>query len=313
MQAAEYLAVQTEIDPHRSLKLYGPKMRTDAVINAWIDDLEAKGRSHTYLRDLRSWAKTFLGWCDGAHLSSLTTRDAVKFIEFCRGRGLSQNTINKHQRRMKQFSRWAFISEFTQTDFAAAVETEPTESASEDRCRLVTREMVEKACEVFDTMGFGPDDLEAVKGFTWTLWGTGMRPSELWNVREGDILVPDGPGQVPQLRVKGTKVRRERWVPVRSTRIMNAIGAVARYNGDNVRRGLLREFLVYNGYLCIAVTKSGVPKFTPGTFRHAAITRWLNIDGCLLTDVSRWVGHKNPRTTAGYLWERTRARVLPKD
>lgn len=122
-----------------------------------------------------------------------------------------------------------------------------------------------------------------------TLYGAGLRVSELLNLKREDI---DGDGY---LRIWGKGSRQER-VPV-PEQVMQALAA--HIEGKRQQQVFAFGYSSLRAILNVVADRAGVKRFTPHALRHSFVTHSL-MAGAAVQDVSKAVRHRNIQTTMHY-------------
>ena len=142
-----------------------------------------------------------------------------------------------------------------------------------------------------------------ILGFT-----TMMRPSEMLEL-EWDRV--DFSSKTVELRVEDTKGKQRRLVPLND----DAVGALLRLRrvcDENFPdtpwvfthtkpRHFGKRIKSVSVVFATAVARAEIAHATPHSLRHTSITEGVHVDGANVVDIAKVAGHKNLKTTMGYV------------
>lgn len=229
---------------------------------------------------------------------SAIDRDLIdRWLAACEGRGNSDSTINRKISALSKVLKTAVA--FGALDAMPHMPKLRKEAVG--RIRQITQDEEVTLVHTFYRLG-QPDHAEAVT----VLIDTGLRCSELWNVRVEDVDLKNKVMLVYGTEGKGTKNGSYRSVPMTSrvarimgSRVANATGGYP-FPYDNT--WLRHPWDRVRGMMGL----SGDKNFVPHVCRHTCASRLVKA-GVSLPVVKDWLGHASIMTTMKY------SHLMPQD
>lgn len=275
----------------------------DADVQAFLDHLTVeRGLSANTVSAYACDLAQFVQYVRGKSISSLedvTEAVLLGFMERLREAGMSPNTVSRKLSAIKTFSKFAYREGHITKDFTANIEGM---RAVKKLPSVLTIEEVANLLQQPD----GRDPASARdKAMLETLYATGVRVSELINLRMTDV----NPG-VGFLRCFG-KGSKERIVPLGKVAIDYLNRYLANARPKFARSGSSEYLFLTNrgkkmsrvGFWKIIkkyATRSGITKnITPHTLRHSFATHLLQ-GGADLRSIQEMLGHADIATTQVY-------------
>lgn len=203
-----------------------------------------------------------------AFFLALVNRGAEK-----KSRGLKATSLARHRAALRWLFREVLDRELPRLPRVKQEEREPR------HLKLEQAQAVVKACRT---------PLE--RAVIHTLYGAGLRVSELLNLKRDDI---DADGY---LRVWGKGGRQER-VPV-PEQVTQALAAHT--EGKRQQQVFDFGYSSLRAILNVVADRANVKRFTPHALRHSYVTHSLMAGGTV-QDVSKAVRHRNIQTTMHYV------------
>ena len=262
------------------------KRYSEHTIRGYRDDLEA---FEVYLRE-------DFGEADLKVVSSAMIRS---WLASMKDKGLSSRTVNRKISTLRSFYKYLLrAGELAQSPMTAIIAPKASK-------RLPVFVEQEQMGELFDEVRF-PDDWEGMTDrlLLALLYNTGMRLSELINLKEGQI---DSSSRVIKVLGKGNK---ERVIPVSAA----LMGAMLEYKekkpglGETVDREVLlvgnKGRKLYARYVQRVVARylaqvTTIEKKSPHVLRHSFATHLMNA-GAELNSVKELLGHASLAATQVY-------------
>lgn len=273
---------------------------THPAIQSFLDDLARQGKSAVTLRGYRADLEAFTAWVQQTYGEPFDPARIVREdVRAWRAHLLSVRrcrpaTVNRRLAALRAFCRWAVAVGLLASDPTAGVPAvaqapaPPKALETSDLRRLVRR-----------AQASGNPLHGAV---VVLLANTGLRVSELCNLRLQDVEISERRGRVVVRMGKGEKYRE---VPLNAEarRALQEYLAVRPTVADDRllvgRRGPLTASGVWR-IVAKYAREAGV-EATPHVLRHTFATRLLREAGADLVVVSDLLGHSDPRTTARYV------------
>lgn len=253
-----------------------------------------------YLRDilkLRDFVKMKYG---DAKYSDLTLDQLRGLLEYLNELGIAQASQARQVSSIKSFYRFLVYTNVIEVNPSAQLE------APKLGRKLPVVLSVEEIDDLISNIDLSKSEGHRNKAILETLYGCGLRVSELTNLKITDIIFDEG-----FIRVKG-KGDKERLVPISNT----ALSEIEYYKEQqrnhlpvkkefqnilflNRRGGQLSRVMVFNIIKDLA-EKAGIQKnISPHTFRHSFATHLVE-GGADLRAVQEMLGHESILTTEIY-------------
>lgn len=279
----------------RILQASGDPWLDRFLLALWLEDGLSENSRLAYARDLRELAA--FAKPDGLRSLSETVLQAWLAEGLA---SLKASTANRRLAAVRRFCRWALREGLTDTDPTARLQSA---HRSRGLPKTLTEQQVEDLLAAPDTMhALGIRDAAMLE----TLYATGLRVSELVNLRTLDVSLVDG-----VLRTLG-KGRKERLVPLGEAAI-DSIERYLRQARTELLRGQVSDalFVTPRGgpmtrqafwqLIKRYAMRAGLPgdRVTPHGLRHAFATHLLN-HGADLRAVQLLLGHADISTTQIY-------------
>ncbi len=227
-------------------------------------------------------------------LEDIGREDVDAWLDDCAQRGNSDSTINRKRSALSKMMRIA-------VEYGGLAEMPKLPRQRKEpvgRIRQISANEEEQLKAFFRAHGMGQ-----WHGVVAMLIDTGVRCSELWNVRDEDVDLKTGVMMVYGTEGKGTKNGKIRSVPL----TQRAREVLLENMGDG------RPFPYSNSDLRHAWDKARAhmgltddKDFTPHVCRHTCASRLVKA-GVSLPVVQAWLGHSNIQTTMRY------AHLYPSD
>ncbi len=253
-----------------------------------------------YLRDIHKLVE-FIGYnYKELDYTGLKLEQLRGYIAFLNELGVSQATQARHVSTIKSFFRFLIYTE--------KVEENPSELLEAPRLgrKLPVVLSVEEVDQLVAVIDLSKPEGHRNKAIIETLYGCGLRVSELVNLRLTDIFEEEG-----FIRVKG-KGDKERLVPIGKT----ALEAIKHYKGQqrnhldiekeaqnilflNRRGGQISRVMIFNIIKKLAELAGISKNISPHTFRHSFATHLVE-GGADLRAVQEMLGHESILTTEIY-------------
>ena len=236
-------------------------------------------------------------------MNDLTARDVLGYVEHRQSHGVSNKTINKELSLLSSTIKWA----------KKQLEWELPNSVIGHRLRELDEEARCLSVDEFELLlkaarEAWPHTRNYLPEFCILGFNTMMRPGEMLNL-EWDRV--DFDTKVVRLEVEHTKGKARRLVPlndvacaalVRLRRICDDHFADTPYVFTHTSPRLLGERVVsVSKVFQTAVKRAGIAHATPQALRHTAITEGVHAPDANVVDISQIAGHKDLRTTMGYI------------
>lgn len=188
---------------------------------------------------------------------------------------LGPGSVDLYIRQARQFFRWAFSRGLVTQDPTQGLRGPRPPSKKKDTGQIIVADQMRELLAELDP---------ALAPVVVSLWGTGLRQSELRSLRTNEIHA-----EHMALHVREGK-SASRDVPIIDHSILSALLACAG-GGLPTRRQLQANFT-------LALQHIGVPRLTVHRLRDSRISLWLA--DYPVVDVMRWVGHRKMETTLRY-------------
>lgn len=338
LQAAVERRRSGVVDPHDEAFAAAARAPIGEHIDAFVEHVRARGRADRYVHQVGARLLLFAKQAEARVLRDLTADRVSRFISWRRGGedGVSGHTANEDIGTLKAFSRWAVQTIRLPSDPLAS--TRKLEARAIDptrRRRALTADEVGTLIEAtarrpaieLGKIRTGPRrgqvsanlspetraraarlGQERALGYLMALW-TGLRRSELQDLRWGDVLLDQIPAKL-QLRAAATKSKRADAVVLHP----QVAEALRRWRVDDFRatdRVLVQvpTMKVLKADLKLA----GIP-FETETGRvdlhsmRKSVATYLATHGVTPRVAQAHMRHKDPRLTAGTYTDET---VLP--
>jgi integrase/recombinase XerD len=254
----------------------------------------------SYIRDITKLKEFLLMKNPGMSFLDIRLANLRDFTVYLSELGVAETTQARHISSVKSFFRFLIYSE--------KIEVNPSSLLEAPRLgrKLPVVLSVEEIDRMVSVIDLSKPDGHRNKAILETLYGCGLRVSELVNLRITDIYESDG-----FVKVKG-KGDKERLVPISKT----ALIAISYYKEQqrnhlqidkasqnilflNKRGGQLSRIMVFNIVKLLA-EKAGIKKnISPHTFRHSFATHLVE-GGADLRAVQEMLGHESILTTEIY-------------
>ena len=240
---------------------------------------------------------------EGTLMNDLTARDVLGYVEHRQLHGVSNKTINKELSLLSSTIKWAKKRLGWELP-NPVVGHRLRELDEEARCLSVDEfELLLKAAKEAwpHTRNYLPEF--CILGFN-----TLMRPGEMLNLEWSRV---DFDNKVVRLEVEHTKGKARRLVPlndvacaalVRLRRICDDYFADTPYIFTHTSPRLLGKRVGSVAKVFqTAVKKAGIAHAAPHALRHTGITEGVHAPDANVVDISQIAGHKDLRTTMGYV------------
>lgn len=304
LEAAKVIYVQFEADPegfYQRLRIKRPKRWSVRFARrkylAWMRKRDARPET---IKQTRSMLGRFIRnvTCPPSNI----TVDMVEQHLISVGLECRPVTVRQHAKVIMSFLRWcARRGLMTPLDFAEMHLPRDEVPPDPRRRTLITEEGFEALLGVLPHQ----PHWAFVEHAMVLQWGAALRIGEVWRVSSTHLIEEGRTLWIPKSKSR----RWDKKVPVTSARVRASAVWMADFNLSRPPPAYLER--IYRLELKRMAAEAGLPEFTTHALRAAAITRWER-EGCELTDVARWVGHRDTRTTRGYLSEERAARQLPE-
>jgi integrase len=237
-------------------------------------------------------------------MNTLTGKDVRAYIVDRRQDGVCNNTINKELSLLSTAIRWCNSELDWELPNPVAGKRLPVE-VKEARCLSVeeVQKLVQSAQKAWSkhTRNYFPD-------FCLLGFYTGMRSGELLNLEWNRVNLVD---RTVTLRAEDTKGKRKRLVALNGA-AYEALLRLRRVAQDNFPetpwvfthtrpRNKGERIQSVQKVWGTAVERAGIAWCTPHCLRHTHITEAVHAEGANLSDIARGVGHRNTKTTEGYI------------
>ena len=275
----------------------------EAFISSYVDYLKFEKRysEHT-IRGYRDDLEAFSGYLrvdfGETELRAVSAAMVRSWLASLKDKGLSSRSVNRKISSLRSFYKYLLkTGQVEQSPVAVII-------APKAARRLPVFVEQEQVAELFGEVWF-PDDWEGLTDrlLLALLYNTGMRLSELINLKEGQI---DGSTRVIKVLGKGNK---ERVIPVSAA----LLGAMQEYRekkrslaGADMEVLLVGKkgkklypkyvYRVVRGYLAQVTT---IEKKSPHVLRHTFATHLMN-EGAELNSVKELLGHASLAATQVY-------------
>lgn len=275
----------------------------DQAVQAFLDHLSIERGLSTntvaaYGRDLEQFV-AFVREHGVESLNELTESHVIEFLEGLRSAAMSPNSISRKLSALRTFSKFTYREGLTRRDFTANTESM---RGSKKLPGVLSVDEVTKLLEQPDWREHaGSRD----KAMLETLYATGLRVSELINLRLSDVNLSVG---FVRCFGKGSK---ERIVPIGKTAIYYLNKYLVEGRPKFARSGSSEFlFLTNRGKKMSRVgfwklikkyaARAGITKnITPHTLRHSFATHLLQ-GGADLRSIQEMLGHADIATTQVY-------------
>lgn len=290
----------------------------DELVKKYIREQEIKDRTKETIIGIRAKLNIFLGFLQEReiwNISEIAKPVMISFMQYLQmkqvphtGKGYDMSYKSQVLARTKDFFKYLLKEqEITYDPSVVVVVPKRPKRVCRNILNIEEISEMEKKIDTGDAFGFR--DLCMIE----TLYGGGMRATEMCNLRVEDIEPDDR-----TVLIRNGKDRKDRMVPINR----HAAGLLERYisstrkkiigqtgSQEPIDRG--RLFLNRNGtpmtreILSQDIKKYGVrarldKKVTPHTLRHSCATHMLN-NGADIRYLQRFLGHKNLSATQVYL------------
>jgi len=174
------------------------------ALNAWIADLERRGKSPAYRYNMRLLMNKMADGCGWRTLGSIRSDSLQTWLSKPERRGLSGRTLNQYLETARAFLNWCCDQRLPWLPGNPLERIEPAdESVKVREKRALTLPELER--------------LRKASGKRWVIYLaaalTGLRRSELKRLLWGDVRL-DAERPYIQLRAAATKARRDDTVPI---------------------------------------------------------------------------------------------------
>jgi integrase/recombinase XerD len=188
---------------------------------------------------------------------------------------------------IKGFFKWCVAKKYLKESPAAGIAGPRRELNVTDRRRVIPAEVIE-------AMTFeGVEDAALFRAMLVSLWGTGVRISELLRIAVTCIHQRD-----MELFISKSKGRQSRLVPIADEVIRDALLVVATAReGGLIPRPAEKRF---SQALDREVCRLGCERFTPHALRHSRASLWVNDQRISPLSVKEWMGHSSLEITMLY-------------
>jgi integrase/recombinase XerD len=282
-------------------------------ISAFIEYLQyEKGLSlntqAAYRRDLKKFCSYLIKNFGPLRPDEITKKQIMAFLTAQMDEGVSSSTIARRLSSIKTFYKFLVLEDYVQNNPTSDLETPKIKRHLPE---ILTIEEVDKLMQQPQvTLPLGLRDRAMLE----TMYGTGVRVSELLSLQIEDINVTAG-----FIRCLG-KGRKERIIPVNQTAVDWIQRYLSRSRNSLVKNYLERTLFVNangrplsrQGFFKILagyVKKAEIAKdVTPHTLRHSFATHLLE-NGADLRAVQEMLGHADISTTQIYT-HLTRSRLM---
>lgn len=296
---AQSYYVDAERHPNRMARRYGIGVTMTRAVREYLALIKATC-SHQRFMDMRGTLTRFLAFTGkGRRPRALSLDDAQAFLTHEAARGVSANTMRQYTKRIRAFGKWLRDNNWIDGDFTHGTKLPKAEPTKIDSCRYVSWVDLEPVLKNVADRGH-----LALADAIFSMWALGLRWGEVWSITSSRVSESSEHQKHPTLLVKSLKGAPDRRVPIMTLAVVDAVLRLADW-----RKGYNRG--TAQAALDTAFRQTEIPRFTFHALRHSAITRWLNVDRCILTDVQRWAGHASPDETARYICEDVRSLRLP--
>jgi len=253
-----------------------------------------------YMRDVTKLTQYLEHSKDGALPDQLELKHLQGFLMWCNELGMHARTQARVISGIKAFYKYLLLEDLTKTD-----PTELLESPKIGR-KLPEVLSIEEINQLIDAIDLSKPEGERNKAMLETLYGSGLRVSELVNLKISDMFLSEH-----FLRVTG-KGDKERLVPIGTVALKQIeIYREAVRSHLNIKPGfedilflnkngaILSRVMVFKIIKALA-EKIGLKKnISPHTFRHSFATHLIE-GGADLRAVQEMLGHESITTTEIY-------------
>lgn len=269
-----------------------------------VEKGDAKSTLETYEDDL----KEFMDYERDTEVENLTKDDIPDFIAYLSKKGLKTSSLIRKGTTIRNYFRYLNQSGMIRVSLHGI----NLPKKERPLPKVLTQEEVERLLDSFDLNN--PLEVRD-KAMMETLYASGLRVSELCNLRLGDVNEAEG-----YLKVRSGKGSKDRYVPIGDF----AIGYIQKYRNEVRSKTPFSNktsflFLGRRGerlsrqYFFRQVRKyaqqAGIEQeISPHTLRHSFATHLLE-NGANLRDVQMMLGHADIATTQIYTHVSTR-RIL---
>jgi len=253
-----------------------------------------------YLRDLNhlhQFATDILGATD---LKELNTDNLRKFVRHLADLGLEASSQGRMVSGIRAFYRYLLLEDFIQTDPSNVLEV------PRQKRKLPDTLNPDELAAMIDAIDLSKPEGERNRAIIETLYGSGLRVSELTNLLISNIYFQDG-----FLRILG-KGNKERLVPLGSLSAKRIQGYLKQVRSKAVIRKGFEDFVFLNNrgsalsrvmifnIIRKAAADAGIRKtISPHTLRHSFATHLID-GGADLRAVQEMLGHESITTTEIY-------------
>lgn len=254
----------------------------------------------SYIRDISKLKEFLLFKYSGLALKDIQLDNLREFTIYLNELGVAETTQARHISSIKSFFRFLIYSN--------KLEVNPSTLLEAPRLgrKLPVVLSVEEIDKMISVIDLSKPDGHRNKAIIETLYGCGLRVSELVSLRITDIYADEG-----FIKVKG-KGDKERLVPISNTALL-AINYYKEQQRNhlkieksaqnilflNKRGSQLSRIMVFN-ITKILAEKAGIKKnISPHTFRHSFATHLVE-GGADLRAVQEMLGHESILTTEIY-------------
>lgn len=253
-----------------------------------------------YQRDIQKLREFLTQLKAGFEFTEINLEHLRNYLVFLNDLGVSQSTQARHLSSIKSFFRFLIYTNKTEENPSALLE------APRLGRKLPTVLSVEEIDKLLATIDLSKNDGHRNQAILETLYGCGLRVSELVNLKLTDIYDDEG-----FVRVKG-KGDKERLIPISKTALL----AINHYKVQqrnhleinkasqnilflNRRGGQLSRVMIFNIIKKLAGLAGINKNISPHTFRHSFATHLIE-GGADLRAVQEMLGHESILTTEIY-------------
>lgn len=269
-----------------------------------VEKGDAKSTLETYEDDL----KEFMDYERDTEVENLTKDDIPDFIAYLSKKGLKTSSLIRKGTTIRNYFRYLNQSGMIRVSLHGI----NLPKKERPLPKVLTQEEVERLLDSFDLNN--PLEVRD-KAMMETLYASGLRVSELCNLRLGDVNEAEG-----YLKVRSGKGSKDRYVPIGDF----AIGYIQKYRNEVRsktpcsnktsflflgRRGEKLSRQYFFRQVRKYAQRAGIEQeISPHTLRHSFATHLLE-NGANLRDVQMMLGHADIATTQIYTHVSTR-RIL---
>lgn len=253
-----------------------------------------------YQRDIQKLREFLVQLNADFEFKDISLEHLRNYLAFLNDLGVSQATQARHVSSIKSFFRFLIYTNKTEENPSTLLE------APRLGRKLPIVLSVEEIDKLIGTIDLSKKEGHRNQAIIETLYGCGLRVSELINLKLTDIYPEEG-----FVRVKG-KGDKERLVPISKT----ALSAINHYKEQqrnhleinkesqnilflNRRGGQLSRVMIFNIIKKLAELASISKNISPHTFRHSFATHLIE-GGADLRAVQEMLGHESILTTEIY-------------